>query len=163
MEVFYNFIHIISNIKSNLSQFFIVPFIAFCVVAFIYRRRIRRLADVAGTRTRRAGKGAERRLKAASQALKARNESAFYEAIHKAILGYVGDKLRIPLSELSQDNISDTLRQHAVSESTLQSVRDVLETCQFARYAPSTDSAAMDELYRKTSQTIDSLESEIKK
>lgn len=143
--------------------FFIVPFIAFCVVAFIYRRRIRRLADVAGTRTRRAGKVAERRLKAASQALKARNESVFYEAIHKAILGYVGDKLRIPLSELSQDNISDTLRQHAVSESTLQSVRDVLETCQFARYAPSTDSAAMDELYRKTSQTIDSLESEIKK
>ena len=73
------------------------------------------------------------------------------------------DFVRIPLSELSQDNISDTLRQHAVSESTLQSVRDVLETCQFARYAPSTDSAAMDELYRKTSQTIDSLESEIKK
>lgn len=143
--------------------FFIIPFLAFCILAFIYRRRIRRLADVAGTRTRRAGKVAERRLKEANRALKAHEESNFYEAIHKAILGYVGDKLRIPLSDLSQDTISETLASHNVSAETIHSVKEVLDTCQFARYAPSTDSHAMDDLYRKTSDVIDNLESEIKK
>jgi len=142
---------------------FLIPFLAFSILAFINRRRIRRLADVAGTRTRRAGKVAERRLKEANSALKSKDESRFYEAIHKAILGYVGDKLRIPLSDLSQDTISETLASHNVSAQTIQTVKEVLDTCQFARYAPSTDSHAMDELYRKTSDVIDSLESEIKK
>lgn len=139
------------------------PLLTFCVLVFIYRRRIRRLADVAGTRTRRAGKVAERRLKEAKKALNEKQESQFYEAIHKAILGYVGDKLRIPLSDLSQDTISETLASHNVASATIQTVKEVLDTCQFARYAPSTDSHAMDDLYKKTSDVIDSLESEIKK
>lgn len=142
---------------------YLVPFICTVVWVFINRRRIRRLADVAGTRTRRAGKVADRRLKAANKALQAKDNNAFYEAIHKAILGYVGDKLRIPLSELSQDNISERLQAHAASDQTIQQVKEVLDTCQFARYAPAADSTAMDELYRKTSQIINHLESELKK
>ena len=142
--------------------FIVLPLLAFIIVAVVYRRRIRRLADVAGTRTRRAGKVAERRLKAANQALKAKDETAFYESIHKAILGYVGDKLRIPLSDLSQDNILDALQSHGVAADSIQVVKQVLDTCQFARYAPSTDSHAMDDLYRQTSDIIDRLESELK-
>ena len=144
-------------------MFFLIPLLAFVVLAFIYRRRIRRMADIAGMRTRRAGKVAERRLKDAKRALRDKDETAFYEAIHKAILGYVCDKLRIPLSDLTQDTVSETLQQHSVSAETLHEVKYVLDTCQFARYAPSTDSQAMDELYKKTSKVIDRLESEIKK
>ena len=144
-------------------MFFLVPFIAFVILAFIYRRRIRRMADIAGMRTRRAGKVAERRLKTAKKALNAKDENAFYEAIHKAILGYVCDKLRIPLSDLTQDTVSEMLEKHSVPATTIHEVKDVLDTCQFARYAPSTDSQAMDVLYKKTSKVIDRLESEIKK
>ena len=140
----------------------IIPLVAFIILAFVYRRRIRRLADVAGTRTRRAGKVAERRLKAANQALKAKDDTAFYESIHKAILGYVGDKLRIPLADLSQENIVETLQSHNASSESVQTVKEVLDTCQFARYAPSADSHAMDDLYSKTSAVIDRLEDEIK-
>ncbi len=143
--------------------FFLVPFLAFVILAFIYRRRIRRMADIAGMRTRRAGKVAERRLKAAKKALNAKDENAFYEAIHKAILGYVCDKLRIPLSDLTQDTVSEMLEKHSVRPETIHDVKEVLDTCQFARYAPSTDSQAMDVLYKKTSKVIDRLESEIKK
>ena len=144
-------------------MFFLVPFLAFVILAFIYRRRIRRLADVAGTRTRRAGKVAERRLKDAKKALQAKDSNNFYEAIHKAILGYVGDKLGIPLSELSQDNISEQLQCHAAADETIQQVKEVLDTCQFARYAPASDAATLDVLYHKTSQIINRLESELKK
>ena len=144
-------------------MFFLIPFLAFVILAFIYRRRIRRMADIAGMRTRRAGKVAERRLKAAKRALTAKDENAFYEAIHKAILGYVCDKLRIPLSDLTQDTVSEMLERHSVRPETIHEVKEVLDTCQFARYAPSTDSQAMDVLYKKTSKVIDRLESEIKK
>lgn len=144
-------------------MFFLVPFLAFVILAFIYRRRIRRMADIAGMRTRRAGKVAERRLKEAKKALNAKDENAFYEAIHKAILGYVCDKLRIPLSDLTQDTVSEMLEKHSVASATIQEVKEVLDTCQFARYAPFTDSQAMDVLYKKTSKVIDRLESEIKK
>lgn len=143
-------------------MFYLIPFIAFVVLVFVYRRHIKRLADVAGTRTRRAGKVAERRLKDANKALKAKEEAAFYESIHKAILGYVGDKLRIPLSDLSQDTIAETLNAHGATEESVKTVKDVLDTCQFARYAPSSDSHAMDDLYQKTSQIIDRLENELK-
>ena len=143
--------------------FFIIPFVCAVVYTIVYRRRIKRLADVAGTRTRRASKVAERRLKDANAAMKGKNEAAFYEAIHKAILGYVGDKLGIPLSDLSQETITDTLCQHSVSDATVQTVREVLDTCQFARYAPSSDKNAMDDLYQKTSKVIDQLEDEIRK
>lgn len=143
--------------------FFILPFLAFVVLAVIYRRQLRLNADIMGKRTRKAGKVAERRLKEASAALKAKDEANFYESIHKALLGYVGDKLRIQLSDLNIDNIQHTLTQHNVADQTVATVKEVLETCQFARYAPSHDAHAMDDLYRKTAQLIDRLESEIKK
>lgn len=143
--------------------FFIIPFVAFLVIAIVYRRYMRLNADIVGKRTRKAGKVAERRLKDASAALKAKDEANFYESVHKALLGYVGDKLRIQLSELSIDNIQQTLSDHKADEQTIRSVKEVLETCQFARYAPSHDAHAMDDLYKKTSDLIDKLESEIKK
>lgn len=142
---------------------FIIPLILFVVVLVIYRRQLRLNADVMGKRTRKAGRLAEKRLKDASRALKANDNNAFYEAIHKAMLGYVSDKLRIPMSDLSLDNVCQTLRQHNVSEETISQTRDILETCEFARYAPAQDSSARDTLYTKASDCLDKLEDEIKK
>lgn len=141
---------------------YIIPFIIALCGAIAGRRQIKLNADIAGKRTRKAGKLAEKRLRAANTALKANDEGNFYEAIHKAMLGYVGDKLRIQLSDLNIDNIQQTLSDHHVSDSTIAIVKDVLETCQFARYAPSHDAHAMDELYKKASATLEALESEIK-
>ncbi len=139
--------------------FFILPFLAFVVIAIIYRRRLRLNADIVGKRTRKAGKVAERRLKAAAAALKQQDEANFYESIHKAILGYVGDKYRIQLSDLSEDNIEQTLISHHVGEETVREFKEVLQICQFARYAPSHNASAMDELYARTAKLIDTFES----
>lgn len=142
--------------------FYILPFLGALVGAIVGRRQIKLNADIVGKRTRKAGKVAEKRLRAANTALKANDEANFYEAIHKAMLGYVGDKLRIQLSDLNIDNIQQTLSAHKVTDETIATVKDVLETCQFARYAPSHDAHAMDDLYKKASNTLEKLESEIK-
>ncbi len=142
--------------------FYLLPFLGALAGAIAGRRQIKLNADIAGKRTRKAGKVAEKRLREANAALKANDETNFYEAVHKAMLGYVGDKLRIQLSDLNIDNIQQTLSEHKVTEATITIVKEVLETCQFARYAPSHDAHAMDDLYKKASDTLDKLESEIK-
>ena len=137
---------------------FILPAVAFVVMLYVRRRELKLRADVVGRRTRKANKVASRRLKQASLALRDHQESLFYESVHKAMLGYVADKLSIPLSELNGDTIREQLEKRKVDESIIQRCADVLSTCEFARYAPSTDDQAMDKLYEEASDTIDSLE-----
>jgi hypothetical protein len=136
----------------------ILPAVAFVVMLYVRRRELKLRADVVGRRTRKANKVASRRLKQASLALRDHQESLFYESVHKAMLGYVADKLSIPLSELNGDTIREQLEKRKVDESIIQRCADVLSTCEFARYAPSTDDQAMDKLYEEASDTIDSLE-----
>ncbi|MBP5345769.1 MAG: protein BatD [Bacteroidales bacterium] len=137
---------------------FILPAVAFVVLLYVRRRELKLRADVVGRRTRKANKVASRRLKQASLSLRDHQESLFYESVHKAMLGYVADKLSIPLSELNGDTIREQLEKRKVDESIIQRCADVLSTCEFARYAPSADDQAMDKLYEEASDTIDSLE-----
>lgn len=137
---------------------FLLPTIGFCVLLFVYRRELKLRSDKAGQRTRKANKVAGRRLKAAAVALQEKRESDFYESVHKAMLGYVADKLNIQMSELSGDCIREELSKRGVEEDIVQRCADVLSTCEFARYAPSSDDNAMDKLYEEASDTIDSLE-----
>lgn len=143
--------------------FYLIPALLFIVLAIIYRRQLRLNSDLELKRTRKAGKVASKRLKEAAAALKADQTQQFYEALHKAMLGYVGDKLNIQLSELSTDNMRQQLLDRKVSEETVQQVIDLLQTCEFARYAPSGDATARTELYQKASDLLDILEVQIRK
>lgn len=136
----------------------LIPSLILVALLFIYRRQLKLNADIEGQRTRKANKVAVRRLRTAEKALKAKEESQFYEAVHKAMLGYVADKLRIQMSDLTTDSIKENLLNKQVPEQLVNQCVDVLQTCEFARYAPSTDSQAMDKLYDLSSRTIDQLE-----
>ena len=75
----------------------------------INRRRTKLSADVTGRRTAKASKVAKRRLKAAEAFMKAGNSEKFYEEMLRALWGYLSDKLSMPVSQLSRENISSTL------------------------------------------------------
>ncbi len=143
--------------------FFLVPALAFLLLAVIYRRQLRLNADVELKRTRKANKVAVRRLKEAAQALKQKDVAHFYEATHKSLLGYVSDKLRIPMSELSRDNVEQQLTAHGATPEQTATFVDILSTCEFARYAPSDDARAMDDLYARATAIINDLEVSLKK
>ena len=110
-------------------------------------------------RYKHANKVAQKRLKAAQQALKANDKNAFYAAIEQAAWTYLSDRLSIPTADLNKENIASLLRQKGVSEALIAEVKDVLSTAEFARYAPSTDHA-MDDLYKATTNLINNLENE---
>ena len=139
-------------------MWFLLPGVAFVVLLFIYRRELKLRADVVGRRTRKANKVASRRLKQAALALRDKQEAQFYESVHKAMIGYIADKLSMPLSEMNSDSIREELAKRKVDEATIEHFSEVLSTCEFARYAPSSDDQAMDKLYQEASDTIDSLE-----
>lgn len=129
----------------------------------VSRKMASRRADVVGTKTRGATKMALKRLQTAKQYLTKNVYSAFYEELHKAVLGFVSDKLNMASSELSKDNISEALLSGGVPQELVSSLVDVLDACEYARYAPDSGNEAMTAHYDQAVSVISSIDSVMKK
>lgn len=126
------------------------------------RRYAARRADVVGTKNRKATKMALRRLQLADTFLKQNLYTAFYEELHKALLGFISDKLNMPVSELSRDRIAEALKEGKVEESYVDTFIGILDACEFARYAPDAGHEAMEAHYRSALEVISSIDSNMK-
>jgi len=120
-------------------------------------------ADVAGQKNRRAVKMARKRLSSAGDFLEKNLYTAFYEELHKALLGYISDKLNIDLSDMSKDNISSSLLGGGVGQETVGSFISLLDECEFARYSPSGSQDAMNSHYQTALDVITQIDSSMKK
>ncbi len=133
--------------------------LALVTAVLVYGRQVRLNADVAGRRNARANKVARRRLRAAEKFMKARQPEQFYEAMLKAMWGYLGDKLSMPVSQLTRQNILETLLSRGVTQENADKVIEVLDQCEMARYTPESSSeASVEALYEEATRTINSLE-----
>ena len=128
-----------------------------------FRKIAARRADVAGTRNRKATKQALKRLSQAKEFLQKDLYTAFYEELHRSLLGFVGDKLAMDMAEQSKDNISGALVSKGVSESTAKDFVQLLEECEYARYSPDAGHDAMNTHYEKAVETITAIDSSMKK
>lgn len=142
---------------------YLLPLLCFVLILLLYRKQIKANADLVRQRTRKANKVAVKRLKRAAQFLKQNDRAHFYEEVLKALWGYTSDKLNIPLSALSKDNVDAELARCKVAEDIRKDYMDILEICEFEQYAPGQGSQTMDDLYAKTMQVIDKMENTIKK
>lgn len=121
-----------------------------------------RRADVVGTKNRKATKMALKRLQLANTFLKQNLYTAFYEELHKALLGFISDKLNMPVSELSRERISEALKDGKVDERYVETFIGILDACEFARYAPDAGHEAMEAHYRSAVDVISSIDSNMK-
>lgn len=122
------------------------------------RRNTRLNADITGRKTAKASKVARRRLKAAEGFMKAGDSDKFYEEMLRALWGYLSDKLAMPVSQLSRDNISATLSSKGYSEESAEAIVSVLDDCEMARYTPDS-SSRMDSVFERGVNAINQLES----
>ena len=129
---------------------------------FIFRKIAARRADVAGTKNRKATKMALKRLQLAGTFLKQNLYTAFYEELHKALLGFISDKLNMPASELSRDRICETLQERGVDKSLTDTFIGILDACEFARYSPDAGNEAMTAHYNSAIDVISSIDSNMK-
>ena len=148
------------------TALFWVLLVALFLVASVLWAALRHLAarraDVAGTRNRKATKMALKRLHLANTFLKQNLYTAFYEELHKALLGFISDKLNIPASELSRDRISEALTEGGVDAAHAETFIGILDACEFARYAPSAGNDAMAAHYNSALEVISSIDSNMK-
>jgi vacuolar-type H+-ATPase subunit I/STV1 len=97
----------------------------------------------------------------AKELLVANNKLAYYEEVYKALNGYLSDKLQMPVAELSKDAIKVKLTQHEVPEENVLSLLKIIDSCEFARYAPG-GTSEMEDLYSDTLQVLNKIDQQLK-
>lgn len=131
--------------------------VMFMITFVVFRRYAKANADIVRKRGKRAGKEAAKRLKQARKLLKSHDIGPFYEETLRALLGYVADKLNIPTTDLAKENVREALVARGVDEALIQQYVEVLEACEFARFAPGDPQATMDKIYDLSTQAITNL------
>jgi hypothetical protein len=149
--------------KLSYWLFYIVSTILFIVFFFIYRKQAKENANIALVRTKKANKVATKRLKNAGKYLKENKSEAFYDEVLKALWGYLSDKLNIPVSQLTKDNVESELSRFGVGADLIKDFRTILDSCEFARFAPVEGESQMDIVYDYAVKAIDKMENTIKK
>ena len=120
-------------------------------------------ANVLLVKNKKANKVAQKRLKLAQKLLTEGNKEAFYEEVMKATWTYLSDKLSIPVASLTKDRVEEELLRFKVDSTIIQQFINILNTCEFARFAPNTGQQEMGNLYEDTIQVISNLEDKFKK
>lgn len=140
-----------------------IALLLFAVAVFVYRKKIKENENTSLLKTKKANSVAVRRLKNVKKLLRDNRVNEFYDETLKAVWGYMSDKLNIPLSKLSKDNVSSELARRGCNDELVAELMELLNECEFARYAPGDPTATMDKIYRMAEAVISKMENSIKR
>ena len=141
----------------------IVLALIFISLFIVFRQRAIDNANVTKMRGKKANKVATKRLKKAAKLMADNKPGEFYDEVLRALWGYVGDKLNIPVEQLSHDNISQRLAERQVDAETVSQFIEALDECEFERYAPGDPKGNMNKVYEKAMTAIEKIEETMKK
>ncbi|HEX2920569.1 MAG TPA: BatD family protein [Bacteroidales bacterium] len=153
------------KIFSASSAFYLMyalPLLIFFVILFLRREFVKRNSDSSAVRNRKAVKIAVKRLHAAALCLKNNELDKFHEEILKALWGYLSDKLNIPVSELTRANTISALSAKGIEDERINNLNKILDTCEYARFAPSASGIEAEKIYEDASQFIKLVENSIR-
>lgn len=138
------------------------PLISFITLLIIFRRRAIENADMVKMRGKNANKVATKRLRKANKLMLQGKQNEFYDEVLRALWGYVGDKLNMPVEKLSRENIFDNLQQHFVNQITIDKFVCALDECEYERYAPGNVSGNMSKTFESAMNAIMKIEDAMK-
>ena len=142
---------------------FLIPLFLSLVLFFFFRKQVKDNADIKLVKNKKANKLARKRLKHAQKLLAEGNKDKFYEEVLKSVWTYLSDKLSIPVSELTKEKVENELAARKIDNQVITEFINILNTCEFARYAPNSGQDEMGNLYEETINTISKLEELIRK
>jgi hypothetical protein len=134
----------------------------FALVVFFTNKIRKANANVVAAMERKANKIATKRLKLSASLLKQRKQTEFYEEVLKALWGYIANKLNMPLEQLNKDNIQSQLEERGVDQMLIAEFIDLLNRCEYARYAPNSGGMSMESVYGSAVKVISKMENKIK-
>lgn len=139
-----------------------IPLLAFLAVIVVFRRRAIENADVVRAKGKRANKVATKRLKVAYRLMLAGRQSEFYDEVLRALWGYVGDRMNMPVEQLSREMIVGTLSGKNITKETIDKFIAALDECEFERYAPGDAAGNMNRTYESAMVAIMDIENSMK-
>ncbi|MBR2332993.1 MAG: BatD family protein, partial [Rikenellaceae bacterium] len=128
------------------------------VLYFPLKRGIVNRSNDTFVRGKRANKVALQRLKKAHEYMKMGNDKGFYDETLRALWGYMSDKLNIPVSNLSKENIREELSKRGFAEEQSSRFINIISECEMAQYSPMA-SGQMAEIYADSVRLLSKIES----
>mgnify|MGYP000860954559 CR=1 FL=1 len=160
------------NLKPQDDEFFssvshfvflIIPTLLFFAGLFFMKKHIKANSNIQLVKERKAAKLAKKQLSVAEKHLKTNNKDLFFNEVLNALNNYIGDKFNMSVVDFSKEKISDMLVSKSVSEQTTKQVIETLNTCEFAKYAPSAVTGDLNKVYNDTLELISQIEEQIKR
>ncbi|MFI5151247.1 MAG: BatD family protein [Bacteroidia bacterium] len=151
--------HFVGSLFDYLG--FAVPGTCFLAFLFWRKKHVRERGDERLMKSRKATRMAQKRLALAETHQRENKKERFYEEVFRALYGYLGDKLYMPVSDLSKESVSAALESKGVKQETISRLLKVIEACEFARYASGSASADLHGIYEQSVELITELEQEI--
>ena len=142
---------------------FLIPLIIAAILFIYFRKHVKENADLAFVKTKKANKVAQKRLRLALKFLEEGKKNQFYEEVMKAVWTYLSDKLVIPVAELNKDNIRPKMNEKGMEKEVTDNFTNILNTCEYASYAPDSGRQEMGNLYGETVDAISRMEEHFKK
>ena len=140
---------------------FVIPFVLLVLLVILRRKQIQYNSDLQRVRNRKASRVARRRLKKASNLLKHGKNQDFYEEILHSAWGYLGDKLNIPLAELSRNTVFEKTDGNETIQALITELFAVIDICEAARYSPGYPGSEVEKVYSETARLIEEIENKI--
>ena len=135
-----------------------VLLIIICVIIVrLLSMHIERKADTIGRKNKQAGRNALKKLSEAQTLVSHLENNTFYITVANAINEYLRDKYSLSTSELSRETIMSVLKENKCNEKVIQSLKEVMDTCEYAQFAPSSD-IERQHLLQKAVEIINQLE-----
>ena len=139
----------------------ILPFVVFVAVLVVFRKRALDSANIVASKQKRATKVATKRLKTAYRLMKAGRSGEFYDEVLRALWGYVGDRMNMPVESLSRENVVEAFEARNVQKETTEKFVHALDECEFERYSPGDPAGNMNKTYESAMIAIMDIENTI--
>lgn len=137
---------------------YVLIIVALIAIIYAYSKHIKLSADITGMKMAKANKVARRRLKEAKKFMESHQYEKFYEEILKAMWGFLSDKLAIPASQLTRQNISDNLRNYNIPDEIITRLISIIDDCEMARYTPGNNDSSVERMFNDASDIMKEME-----
>jgi hypothetical protein len=142
----------------------LIPFIGVLSCLIFKQIQIRTALNPADLKFSKSLKIAKKRLKSAESHLISDEKELFFEEIEKSLWGYFSNKFGVDIALLSKETIATYFTNHRVSKSAAEKFIQILNDCEFCRFAPaSLESSQMGIVYQKATEIIIEVETQLKK
>lgn len=137
---------------------FSVPPLLFLAFLFLRREHIRRNSDIVMVKKRRASGIAKKYLTLAERSMQSNHKENFFSNVLAALYNYTEHKMNIPTSEHSKEKVVVVLKEKNIPEETISELVQLMDECEFARYAPGLQSGNLKEVYTRAANIINKIE-----